>query len=678
MADAQYVIDVAANMSGGDQTSADLDRMTAGMLGAGKGAEHFQAAIVRVGRDLEAARKVTASTSQALAEAQKEFGLLERSAVQEAKAAEKAARANGGLVPLDLSIKLEKANQAVKSYAGTLKNAEGNATRAAAAEEKLATSLGNVKKLGAHADKTLAAQSERLEKLRGSLNAVGGPLGTLGSRVLEPVQGFSKLTQSIGAARAAMLLGTVAAVGLVAAVVVLSAAMVAGVVAVAAWAVGLADGARNAGLAREAVNAANPAFAALGNHVDKIGAETGIATKELLGLHKSLTAAKVSAEDMPAALRAAALAERALGTGGSADFVEQIKAGKRAVGELADETTSKFGGIVAQQMRGLDAQGEKFKKNIGGIFGGLNIEPVLAGLERLVGLFDKNTTAGATMKHIFESVFQPMINQAENAAIVIEAFAIGFLIGLTKVYIAVKPAIAAVSEFLGFEDASLTDALDMARKAGEYLVPAFLVVVAVFGTLAAVIGIAIGAVVAIQLAIYSMVAAVVYAGVQIISGIVGAFTAVYEYLGGIDLVQIGTDLMMGLVRGITGAAGAVKDAVVGGVSGAIGAAKSFLGIASPAKLTESMGEDTGEGFVKGVENTEADATGAMQSLVTPPAPGGGGGAPAPGGGGGMSLDGATFIFNGVVNAEHAKELFAEALTKILEGDAAALGAAVAP
>ncbi len=50
------------------------------------------------------------------------------------------------------------------------------------------------------------------------------------------------------------------------------------------------------------------------------------------------------------------------------------------------------------------------------------------------------------------------------------------------------------------------------------------------------------------------------------------------------LLQMGTDMMMGLVNGITGAAGFVKDAVTNTVNSAIASAKDALEIASPSKV----------------------------------------------------------------------------------------------
>lgn len=688
MANAQYVIDIAAKMSGGEQTNAQLDELTAQLMGGGKGAEHFSQALVKVSGALDVAKAASVAANDALGAGQAEYRNLERAALQAAKAAEKAALK--GVVPPDVAAKAAQAQTAVERYAGTLRGLEQAADRAGKEEDQLAQSLANVKKLSGHVDKSIAGNAERLGKLQGALGAVGGPLGSLGSGLVSPIKGFAELSSTMGSARAAALLGVVGFAAVAAAVVAVTVAVIAGTLAVAAWAVGLADGARNAALAREALEAARPELVALRGEFAALKDATGLGDAALAGLEKTLREAKVAAEDMPDALRAAALAERALGTGGSAAFVDEIKAGKRAVGALAAETQAKFGGIVAKQMMGLDAQSARLKSNIGGVFGGLDIDPVLEGFSKLVGLFDQNTAAGETMKFLFESVFQPLIDSADEAATVIEAFALGFLIGLTKVYIAVKPAIKAVSEFFGFEDSSLTDTLDMAKKAGELIVPVFLVFVGIVGTLAAVVGVAVVAVVAIQAAIYGMIAAVIYAGVQIVQGVIGGWNAVTEFLGGLNLTQMGTDLIMGLVNGITGAAGFVKDAVAGAVNGAIASAKSALGIHSPSTLmADEIGAPMGEGVAMGAEEAAPEVQSALTAMVAPPelpasplsqvttaattpasssAPASGGGGGGASAGASVNMAGATFNFYGVEGADDAERRFGELLTRTFEGD----------
>jgi len=705
MATAQYIVDIAANMPGGDKAIADLDELTRQLLGGGKGADYFSQALVKVSDDLTAAKAASVAANAVLAEGNAKFAELEKAAVKAAIAEEKASLA-GKLDP-SISRSAFQAKAALEAYGLTLKSLEQNAAAANVKEDELAKTLGNVKQLSAHVDKSIGGQAESTEKLRGALSSVPGPVGKLGSSLLGPIQGFQKLSGEMGSSNAAMLLGVTAAAAVAIAIVAVGVAALAAAAKVAAWAIGLADANRSAALSQQAVNALHPGIAALSGSYAALSDETGQSSAKLNDLAKQLLAAKVAAGDMPAALRAAANAETALaGEGGASKFLEDIKAGKVAVGELAAETQAKFGGIVAKQMMGLDAQSERLHRNIGEIFGGLNIDSVLGAVQTLIGLFDKSSASGQAMQLIFESVFQPIIDKAQTAAYFVEAFALGFLIGLTKVYIAVKPAIKAISEFFGFKDSSLADGLNIAKIAGEVLVPVFLGIVGVFGLLAVAVGLSIAPFVLLSAAAYALIGAVVAVGAAVLGGFMSAWQAVKDFFAGLDLGQIGIDMITGLANGITNAAGAVLGAITGVVGGAIDSAKSLLEINSPSKVFAEIGGSTGEGLVLGVERATSDVQDAFATMVEPPdvpasaleaqdtpwgasAPIGRGSGPrvsdsgpsgataAKGGGKAVDLSGATFQFYGVKDAEHAAELLEEAFTKILEGNAASIAGAPA-
>jgi hypothetical protein len=712
-------------MPEGESTIAELDRLTEQLMSAGKGAEHFQEAVKQASAALDAASIASETANAALSAGQAEYALLEKAAVQAAKAAEKAAKANEGVIPFELAAKAAEAEIALDHQADTLRRLEREAEQAAAAEAQFSRELKNVKTLSSHVDRSLQQQAERLGKLQGALGAVGGPLGRLGQGLISPVKGFTELSQSMGSARAAALLGAVGFAAAAAAVVAITVAAIAGTVAIAAWAVGLADSARSAGLAQEAAEIMTPEIEGLHDAFEDLTARTGLSNAALSSLAKQLVDAKTPTDELEDSLHTAAIAQRALGESGSAEFIK-LTSEANAAAEAAEKAGEKMGGVVpkalqekvdataaalnefagkaanlesvvAQQMRGLDAQSEKFKKNVGSLFGGLNIDPVLDGLARLVALFDENTEAGQAMKFLFESVFQPLIDQADAAAIVIERFVLGFLIGLTQVYISIKPALAAVKDFLGFDDTSLSDTLGMVQKAGEYLVPAFLVLVGIFGALVVAVGAAIAAIVAIQVAIYSFYAAVIYVGAQIVDGFIGAWERVKTFFGALDFGKLGSDLIDGFVGGITGNAGKVVAAITGVVSNAVNAAKQALGIASPSKVFAGIGEFTGEGFTEGVEDTAGDAQAAIEKMTAPPRvpssplayvrSAGGGDAPAATATGGagaaqassgpsISLTG-PFNFYGVKDAEEAEGRFSELLTMMIKGDADRLAGAQA-
>jgi hypothetical protein len=689
MADATFAIDIAAKMSGGGQTLAQLDELTRELLGGGKNAEFFQQAIQQVGQQLSQAQAATAASNAALKAGEEEYSRLERAALQVSKAAEKAARANAGVMPPEAAAFVAAGTAALAAQAAELKKLEASAKGASAEEARLAQQAKNLDSLNGHVNKTLAGQAEGLEKVRFGLSSAGGPLGQLASKALAPVQGFAKLSAEFGNTKALALVAGAGLAALAVAAVALAVAITVATVKFAAWAVGLADSARNTRLASEAMHAMHPELAALDGTIASVARETGLHADELQALTGRLKEANVAASDMPAALRAAALAEAALGKGGAEEFVKQIKAGDVAVSKLAATTSAKLGGIVARQMLGLDAQSKRLHENIGEIFGGLNIDPLLGGLQTLVALFDSSSVAGKALKFLFETMFQPLINHAQEAAYVVEAFYLGVLIGAVKMYIAIKPAIKAVSELLGFNDTSLTDALSFAKKAGELLFPVFAVLAVGVGlftaAIAAVLGIAL-ALPAILIAPFVLLASVAAnAGTAIANGILGAI----QFLKSIDLGQVGRDLMMGLVNGITGSAGAVLNAIGGAVKGAISSAKSLLGIASPSKVFAELGGYTVEGFAGGVEDGAPDAQAAMAAVVSPPAAGGGlaafsspsdSAAPAAKGGGGggatVDLSGSVWNISGVKDAEDLESRIGEIWTRIVEGDALSLGAPV--
>jgi TP901 family phage tail tape measure protein len=89
---------------------------------------------------------------------------------------------------------------------------------------------------------------------------------------------------------------------------------------------------------------------------------------------------------------------------------------------------------------------------------------------------------------------------------------------------------------------------------------------------------------------------------------------------GINLAEIGRNIMQGLVNGIMSMAGAIGKAV-SGIANAIPAKiKSFLGIHSPSRVLMELGEFTGEGFVNGIKSMIGDVSGVSAQLAVAAVP----------------------------------------------------------
>lgn len=88
----------------------------------------------------------------------------------------------------------------------------------------------------------------------------------------------------------------------------------------------------------------------------------------------------------------------------------------------------------------------------------------------------------------------------------------------------------------------------------------------------------------------------------------------------IDLMQVGKDLVQGLIKGIGSMLGAVKDAAKNVAKGAANAIKGFLGINSPSRLMIEQGEYTGEGLALGIKGMTGEVEKAAIGLSMPIAP----------------------------------------------------------
>ncbi|ARK31847.1 hypothetical protein [Halalkalibacter krulwichiae] len=96
---------------------------------------------------------------------------------------------------------------------------------------------------------------------------------------------------------------------------------------------------------------------------------------------------------------------------------------------------------------------------------------------------------------------------------------------------------------------------------------------------------------------------------------------VQAFFAGIDLYQIGRDIVQGLINGITGMGGTLKRKVTSFIDENVPAPiKKLLGIASPSKLMEQYGNWTGEGFTIGMEDAIPDVSGISKQLATASVP----------------------------------------------------------
>ena len=108
---------------------------------------------------------------------------------------------------------------------------------------------------------------------------------------------------------------------------------------------------------------------------------------------------------------------------------------------------------------------------------------------------------------------------------------------------------------------------------------------------------------------------------SLIAAIPQIVTAIFDEFGKIDWLQIGKDIIDGIINGIKNVAGTLATAATNAANSAIDGVKKFLGIHSPSLLTRKvLGRPIIEGVGRGIEDEsgglEDTAVGTMRNTVT--------------------------------------------------------------
>lgn len=102
------------------------------------------------------------------------------------------------------------------------------------------------------------------------------------------------------------------------------------------------------------------------------------------------------------------------------------------------------------------------------------------------------------------------------------------------------------------------------------------------------------------------------AGQQFLSNLVNTLASIPG-----RMASIGSQIVSGLVNGITGSIGRVASAILGGVNDAIAKVKNMLGIHSPSRLfRDQIGRNIGLGLAQGISNSQAAVMSSMNGMAS--------------------------------------------------------------
>ena len=109
----------------------------------------------------------------------------------------------------------------------------------------------------------------------------------------------------------------------------------------------------------------------------------------------------------------------------------------------------------------------------------------------------------------------------------------------------------------------------------------------------------------------SMASGALRAGQQFLSNLVNTLASIPG-----RMVSIGSQIVQGIINGITGSIGQVGSAILGGVKDAIADVKNMLGIHSPSRLfRDQIGRNIGLGLAQGISNSQAAVMASMNDMA---------------------------------------------------------------
>lgn len=317
--------------------------------------------------------------------------------------------------------------------------------------------------------------------------------------------------------------------------------------------------------------------------------------------------------------------------GGIDEARQQLYLGRVNINAGADALRSalekKFANLNLRKMLDIGTIGKKFRDTLAGLTSDVDLTPLLSGLQSLGKLFDSNTVTGKTLKTLITSFGDSVVKAFSASLPYVKLLFTELLTGgirLAIVFLDLKEKFQTL-----FPGDAIAKWLNVTSIMGAVRFGFVLVAEAMRTTFDIVASLATAFMAPVQAAMHA-----------------------YEYILELDWVALGTNIVDGIRNGLTAAAGALRDSVVG-IGDSI--KKTFTGLFdmhSPSKVTEQWGRNLGAGLVRGQDEVAPQVQAATDRMApqAPAAPSFGGGA-----GGGIGGGGANVTVNVKLEFPNAKD-----------------------
>ncbi|MDX6479511.1 MAG: hypothetical protein QOG85_21 [Gaiellaceae bacterium] len=466
---------------------------------------------------------------------------------------------------------------------------------------------------------------ERAKGFGAALARLGGPVGG----IRDKLAGLGELATHVSGS-GGLGMATLAVAGLAAAAAAAVAVVGALGFTLARWAIKGADAARSMQLVRDASTRSSLSARNLGEQVDALAMKVPTSTDALNQLGASLARSRLGGQQTIDLMNAMAQASAALGDDAAANKMKEIVergrlaqrmyigltelqgtgldfsdvaealatsmhvgvdkarqallSGKVSLGDgakaLKDATQKKFGGINLQKMMSLEGLSSTFGKMLQSLTKGIDLEPAVRGIFKLIHAFDESTATGAILKRVVTVFGNGIVSAVEKGAPLVKSFLRSTIISGLKAYIV----------YLEFKK-QIVDLVDQIKRplAKTGLLGHVDMLAASFDVLGYM---AEAPLALIQLALISA-----SGSATILSGAITSVGAAFDFITSLGWEGLGGSIVDGIIDGITGdGAGKLVKSIIGLGEKAKTAFKNALGIHSPSKVFEGFGKQTTAGY----------------------------------------------------------------------------------
>ena len=553
---------------------------------------------------------------------------------------------------------------ALKAEERALKSAEVASARLKAAGEISVKPF----KAAVKAKANISALKAELGRLGQNVDQKPGFFATL-EKSRGPIGGLVKDARALGEAFSGNK-WAVAAVGIAAVattVVALSAAMVTGAYDAGVWALKMADAGRSARILNEAADIAGGTHSQLSQVIKETAETTALGKDKIAEYARALRIMRFDSRQTQLAVQAMAVAETALGPAAASaikGIAEQSRASRRFVlgardlygeytalagtglgkkdvfAQLAKQlnisvsaaedrfrrggvsvrqgleaieaaTRAKFGGTIEKQLLGLDVQFAKAKEDIGTLFGGVNIEPLLKGLKKITGIFSDTTAGGRQTRLTITAALDELAAKAAKVFPYVESFLYGFGTGALNVYnVSIKPMVDAFSADLE------TGGLEGSFSAGEKAASALAKTLAgVLETINKIIDAGRSAAHVVNMITSPIETAKADAAAKQQKAFDISFSG--KAASAQEATDAGVQLVAGITKGVHLGTPEAAGAMTGLADSMLAAFKARNKIHSPSKLYEQQAGYIPEGAARGIEKRSPMVQAAVEDMAAP-------------------------------------------------------------